>query len=133
MSNFFSVDEPKKKEVIHMKKNENETANTVGKRIRALRKQKGMNQEELSEKVYVKRYTIGRIESDKQLPDINLLKILAKALDTSINYLLYGESSEIPIAQTKIYELLKDKTNSEIEYAYCILQVIFDGMNMFKK
>lgn len=64
---------------------------TLGKRIATLRKQIGMTQEELSEKLGVSAQAVSKWENDLSCPDIMLLPSLAKLLHTSVDALLSGE------------------------------------------
>lgn len=53
-----------------------------------LRKQNGLSQEELAEKVYVTRQAVSRWENGETTPNIDTLKLLSKLYDVSINTLL---------------------------------------------
>lgn len=63
----------------------------TGKFIAELRKQKGMNQEQLGEYLGVTNKTVSRWETGKYMPDIDKLQDLSAVLDVSINELLAGE------------------------------------------
>jgi len=59
-----------------------------------LQRQKlNMSQNDLATKIFTTRQTISNYENDKSNPDIETLEILAKALDTDIMCLLYGEQN----------------------------------------
>lgn len=79
---------------------------TIGERIYTLRKQKGMTQEGLAEKLGVSRQALARWEVDETLPDTaNLLK-LCDYFSISADWLLRGEEtvgSAIP-AGTRLHE-----------------------------
>ncbi len=65
-----------------------------GQRVRLLRKEKSLSQEELSFKANLHRTYIGMIErAEKNITLINIEKI-ANALDTSIDHLLKFDSGE---------------------------------------
>lgn len=64
---------------------------TLGEKIKESRKQCGLSQEQLSEKMAISRSAVAKWETDKGLPDIENLKTLAKLLDVSIDYLLDEE------------------------------------------
>lgn len=76
---------------------ESEILKLFGGRIRDLRKQKKISQEELADKAGLHRTYIGMIErAEKNITLINIEKI-ANALDMNINILLdfnYGEQCE---------------------------------------
>ena len=62
-----------------------------GKKIRQLRFKAGMTQEQLAEVLSISRQAVTKWESDKGIPDVENLKLIAKVLDVSIDYLLDEE------------------------------------------
>lgn len=56
--------------------------------IYKLRKEKGMSQEELANKVYVTRQAVSRWEMGETLPNTETLKLLSNVFNVSINTLL---------------------------------------------
>lgn len=62
----------------------------VGKNIRALREAKGLTQEQLAQMLYVTRQTISNYEMGKSKPDVDMIRNIARVLDTDANALLYG-------------------------------------------
>lgn len=63
----------------------------TGKIIAALRKQKGMTQEQLGEKLGVTNKTVSRWENGNYMPDVEMLSLLAKEFGISINEIISGE------------------------------------------
>lgn len=63
----------------------------IGRFICAMRKQQGMTQEELGERLGVTNKTVSRWETGKYMPDIDKLQELSALLGISINELLAGE------------------------------------------
>lgn len=63
----------------------------VGKFIASLRKEKGLTQEELGQRVGVTNKTVSRWENGNYMPDIELLVPLGEILGVSVNELLAGE------------------------------------------
>ena len=61
---------------------------TLGEKIKEARKQSGLSQEQLAEKMSVSRSALAKWETDKGLPDIDNLKALASFLNVSVDYLL---------------------------------------------
>ena len=61
---------------------------TLGEKIRCARKCRGLSQEQLSEKLCVSRSAIAKWETDKGLPDVENLKLLARLLEISVDSLL---------------------------------------------
>jgi len=90
----------------------------IGKFIQEMRKQKGLTQEELAEKLNVSNKTISRWENGINLPDASLYNLLCQELNISINELLSGQKLEPGEYQQKLEEnvlLLNDKTNKKIK------------------
>ncbi|RGZ00483.1 XRE family transcriptional regulator [Clostridium sp. AM58-1XD] len=63
----------------------------VGQFIAELRKEKGMTQVELGERIGVTNKTISRWETGSYMPDLSTLECLCRELDININELLIGE------------------------------------------
>lgn len=63
----------------------------TGKFIATLRKEKELTQEHLGEKLGVTNKTISRWENDNYMTDIEMLSLLSKEFDVSINELISGE------------------------------------------
>ncbi|MBR2047051.1 MAG: helix-turn-helix domain-containing protein [Oscillospiraceae bacterium] len=72
----------------------------LSENIRAVRKSKGLSQEELAVKLNVVRQTISKWEQGLSVPDSNILISLSEALDTPVSVLL-GEIVE----QTEVNDL----------------------------
>lgn len=76
------------------------TMNKVNTMIKVLRTEKGMNQEQLAEKLQVTRQAVSNWETGKTQPDIETLTRMAEAFGVSVEKLIYGkdynkESGEI--------------------------------------
>ena len=65
---------------------------TVGERIRLLRKEKGLTQEELSFDIGISRQTILKWEKNIVLPDLENSRILCNYFNITLDYLLKGEN-----------------------------------------
>ena len=61
---------------------------TLGEKIKEARKQCGLSQEQLAEKMAVSRSAVAKWEANNGLPDVENLKTLATLLNVSIDYLL---------------------------------------------
>ena len=66
----------------------------IGKFIALNRKNKGLTQEQLAERLGVTNKTISRWETGKYMPDLSLLKPLSDELGITLNELLSGEKLE---------------------------------------
>ena len=73
--------------------------NVCGERIRARRKELGMTQAQLAEKLYISNKAVSKWETGESNPDIALLPRLAEILEMSTDELL-GRSSNTPPAVT---------------------------------
>ena len=80
---------------------------TLGKRISALRREKGMKQEELAERMQVSPQAVSKWENDQTCPDISALPHLANILGVSVDELLTGKKDE-PIVSVVSLDSKKD-------------------------
>ena len=64
----------------------------LGSRIKRLRMDKGMSQEELASRAHVVRQTVSKWENNVSVPDAKSLITIAEALDTTVSMLLSSES-----------------------------------------
>ena len=81
---------------------------TIGKRIAALRRQKGLKQEELAERLGVSPQAVSKWENDQTCPDISLLPKLAQMLGVSVDELLCGKQDRQPVVKVVPEEQRKD-------------------------
>ena len=61
---------------------------TLGEKIQILRKQKGLSQEQLAEKITITRQAISRWELNESIPDVENILQLSKVFNVSTDYLL---------------------------------------------
>lgn len=66
---------------------------TLGKRIAQYRKEQGLTQENLAERLGISSQAVSKWETDQTCPDILLLPQLSKLLGVSVDTLLTGECS----------------------------------------
>ena len=83
--------------------------------IRALRKERGMTQKELAEKLDISDKTISRWESGVQLPEASLLPAIAESLGVSIDA-LYGIENQPSDASEKPEKPKKDEKRVILEF-----------------
>lgn len=69
----------------------------LSENIKAIRKSKGLSQEELAIKLNVVRQTVSKWEQGLSVPDSDLLIAVAEALETPVSVLL-GETAAVPKA-----------------------------------
>ncbi|OFX18419.1 MAG: transcriptional regulator [Bacteroidetes bacterium GWA2_31_9] len=87
-------------------------------RILSLRKEKNWSQSDLAKMVGVTYAQIGRYETKNTQPSAEVLKKIADALNTSTDYLMYGNKDEKARAALEDTELLQqfkevEKMNNE--------------------
>jgi len=70
----------------------------LGEKIREARRKCSISQEQLAEKMSVSRSAVAKWETDKGLPDVGNLKMLARMLNVSVDHLLdEGQESHPPV------------------------------------
>ena len=81
--------------------------NEIGKNIAALRKKKGLTQQELGDRLFVTDKAVSKWERGIGLPDISILEKLADILDTDIYELLQIENKK----NIKLEKILEEERN----------------------
>ena len=81
--------------------------NNLGKRVVELRKKKGFSQSDLAKQVGISYAQIGRYETKGAQPPAEVLKKIADALDTTVDYLINGDTDEKALSTLKDAELLQ--------------------------
>ena len=69
--------------------------NSMGKRIAALRREKGYKQDDIAKKLNISPQAVSKWENDQSYPDISVLPALAEYLGVSVDELLTGKKEEI--------------------------------------
>lgn len=82
--------------------------NTLGKRIAALRREKGMTQEDLAGFMGVSAQAVSKWENDLTCPDISALPQLAELLGVSVDELLSGKRETGPAVRLAAPEERRD-------------------------
>ena len=81
--------------------------NSLGNRIQELRKQAGLSQTDLAVKINLSKSQMIRYENKGVQPPADILNKLADVLNTTIDYLINGNSNEKAQATLKNTELLQ--------------------------
>ena len=81
---------------------------SIGKRICALRKAKGMKQEELAQRLDISGQAVSKWENDQTCPDVSQLPRLAEVFGVTTDYLLTGEQEQTPPVRIVPEEERKD-------------------------
>lgn len=80
---------------------------SLGQRIRQLRRDRNWSQEEFGEKIDIHVQTIGVYEKDETIPSALVLKKMAEVFGVTADYLLFGETDTAPMSKIKNKDLLK--------------------------
>ena len=73
---------------------------TIGNRIQKFRKENGLTQEELAEKLGVSAQAVSKWENDASCPDISLLPQLCRILGITTDELLSGKTETVTLVPT---------------------------------
>ena len=80
----------------------------LGNRIKELRKNININQDELAEKLFVSRQTISNWENDKSYPDIQSVLLLSEIFNVSVDQLL-------KVDVEKMEKIVNEQTETDIK------------------
>ena len=78
-----------------------------GKRIKEARHKLGLSQVELSEKLSISPKYYSRIETGYQTPSLEMMLLISKTLDASLDILIFGTNSYIISYQSEIREKIR--------------------------
>lgn len=97
----------------------------IGQFIKAVRKERGLSQRDLAEKLNISDRTVSKWETGRGLPEVSLMLPLCRELQISVNELLSGERlDEAKYAQRAEENMLRlegDTTRSGTKVAVCAL------------
>ena len=107
---------------------------TVGERIRNKRIQIGMSQDELSEKIDRATKYCSDIERGICGMSVETMLALSSHLDMSLDYMMFGETSEAEMKRQKddelaILHILSTCNNAQRDYALRLLKLFIASMN----
>lgn len=98
------------------------TKQLLGERIRELRKQQGLTQEQLAELVEIEQKHVSRIELGKSAPTIDRLEKIAEVLNTPVKeFFDYIHLADRETKAESLEELLKelDEETQQLAYKVC--------------
>ena len=100
---------------------------TVGERIRFLRKQKNMTQEQLAEKLHLEnKSSVSCYENNRRGISGDMARLIAGILDTTVDYILNGDAEtadEYTMQVVRIMAQIKSKEAREIAVKHLMLVV----------
>ncbi len=103
-------------------------AQITGKFIGLLRKEKGMTQATLADKLNISNRTVSKWENGDGFPDITILPELAEILGVTVDELLKGEKGDNAVVFTEIKN--RDNLNNfyQITYVVSLFAAIFSAL-----
>lgn len=93
---------------------------TVGKRIKEVRKDRGLTQAELAEKCNMSRSYLCDVEGDRYNPSVETLKKIASTLKTNVSYLMGDNILQLEVEDngfTEAAKLLRDRPMENVPFA----------------
>lgn len=90
----------------------------IGNRIAELRRQNGMSQEELADRLGISRQSVSKWESGQSQPEIEKLLQLSEVFHVSTDYLLKDDTMPEVIDVTPVHEEAKESEEAEAETIY---------------
>lgn len=83
----------------------------IGNKLKELREKKGINQKDLAKYLNLTQVQISKYELEKNEPDLNTTKKIAKFFNVTIDYLLGTPEENIILITKQDYQDLKKATN----------------------
>lgn len=100
---------------------------SFGARIKEIREQKGLNQEQLAEIIGLESRHLSRIETGKSFTTLENIDKIAKALNVDINTLFtFQHKQDKSILISEINNYLEKADKEHLELAHKILSAIFN-------
>lgn len=91
----------------------------LGKRIKELRKQKGLTQEKLAELINMEQNSISIIESGRNFPTLATLEKIANILEVNLSdFFNYEYLDDIELVKQSVQEGLKIMDDNQIRQLY---------------
>ena len=84
-----------------------------GARIQALRKQKGLTQEQLAEKLNINTNSLGKIERGLNGLSIDLLIEIGVFFGTSLDYIILGREFQVDVTKKALGSIINQLVNLE--------------------
>ena len=102
-----------------------EICKALGARIKEIRKQRHLSQKELAAKINVNSPLLNKYESGLHAPPIDKLLELAKALNTTVDYLLAGNlNQEVTLNNSGLLERFQALENLDSDDRQMIIKLL---------
>lgn len=102
-------------------------SNQIGKRIRSLRELRELTREEFVEKADISVQFLAEIETGKKNMSTNSLYKVAKALNVSCDYIVFGTENKTNL--TEINELLSSLSQDKLKHAHDMLIIFINALD----
>ncbi|MCP4351048.1 MAG: helix-turn-helix transcriptional regulator [Desulfobacterales bacterium] len=97
----------------------------LGKRIKSLRRFRGMTQEELGEKANINYKYLGTLERGEKQATIEILAKIADALDYDLHELLVFEhEDDVKILKKRIADMINIADSNQIRMIYRVVKTL---------
>ena len=106
-----------------------EIKQSIGLKIRKIRKERGLTQEELADKAGLSPTFIAHIELGNKICSVKSLEKIASALMITSHWLLHPETNQAQydVSKDKLIMYVMDRTEKEKETLYRIARSLFDS------
>ena len=97
----------------------------IGKRIKELRKQKGMTQEVLAESLKIEPRQLSKLETGKHYPSFETILRILKTFDITFEeFIMVEHLQNDDVLKDNLIITIKNLNSSELKNAYKLLQTI---------
>lgn len=94
----------------------------IGKRIRMLRQKQHKTQAYYADMLFISPSYLALIESGKRIPTLEVLAQISKVADVTLDYLIWGNKSELD-SETRTFERLRNEyTPQQIRQALQLME-----------
>lgn len=105
----------------------------LGKKVRRIRQELGLTQEQLGERASLHYTYIGQVERGTKLPSLKTLKKIASALNTDLDYFLEeGDKYHVStrhLLEKELLAVVRDRSPEEIRLIIDIIKRIFSHLD----
>lgn len=119
-------------------KTRQDPSGSVGTRIRSLRQQLGLTQEQLGERAELHYSYIGQVERGDKMPSLRSLKKLAAALNVDLHYFFeeearYATAPSANFWQKELLSLTNDRPTEDIRVVVEMAKTIFQYLDKIRE
>lgn len=94
----------------------------IGNRIKKLRRKQGKTQTYFADMLFISPSYLALIESGKRVPTIEILAQIAKVSEVTLDYLVFGDESNVDIPQLTLNRLRQTYSSNKIQKALQIAE-----------